>query len=88
LLRGGPIHLLLSDVVMPSMHGTELAALVCAERPGTPVLFMSGYADGLMDDRGVLPDDITVLPKPFTTNELLAAVRTAIATSARGNGPR
>ena len=80
---GGPIHLLLSDVVMPVMHGTELAAIICAERPGTPVLFMSGYADGLMNDRGLLPGDITVLPKPFTTNELLTAVRTAIATSAR-----
>ena len=79
--RSGPIHLLLSDVVMPKMHGTELAAIVGAERPGTPVLFMSGYADGLMNDRGVLPDDITVLPKPFTMNELLAAVRTAIATA-------
>jgi len=71
---------------MPAMHGADLAAVICAEHPGTPMLFMSGYADGLMDDRGLLPGDITVLPKPFTANELLAAVRTAIASSAHAGG--
>jgi PAS domain S-box-containing protein len=73
-----PVHLLLSDVIMPGMLGDELAAHVLLMRPGTKVLFMSGYAGDLMNRYGILEPGVAVLPKPFTNDELLAAVRTSI----------
>ncbi len=72
------IHLLLSDVIMPGMLGNELAAQLGERRPDTKVLYMSGYAGDLMNRYGVLEPGVTVLPKPFTNEELLTAVRTAI----------
>ncbi|MEV6638274.1 response regulator [Actinoplanes sp. NPDC051470] len=72
------IHLLLSDVVMPGMLGDELATHLLERRPDTKVLFMSGYAGDLMNRYGVLEPGITALPKPFTTEEILTAVRTMI----------
>ena len=74
----GAIDLLLSDVVMPGMRGDELAALLLERQPGVKVMFMSGYAEGLMNRYGVLQTGVTVLPKPFTTAELLAGVRAAV----------
>ena len=74
----GDIHLLLSDVMMPGMLGHELAIHLHDSRPDTPVLFMSGFAGGLMNRHGALPPGVTVLPKPFTENELLTAVRSSI----------
>ena len=76
------IHLLLSDVVMPGMLGDELAAHLLERRPNAKVLFMSGYAGDLMNQYGVLEPGVTALPKPFTTNELLTAVRTTIGVAA------
>jgi CheY-like chemotaxis protein len=73
-----PIHLLLSDVMMPGMLGHELAAHLHTLRPHTPVLLMSGYAAGLMNEHGALPAGVTILPKPFTENELLIAVRSSL----------
>jgi PAS domain S-box-containing protein len=74
----GTIDLLLSDVVMPGMRGDELAVQLQKRLPGVKVLFMSGYAGGLMNRYGVLQTGVTVLPKPFTRVELLAGVRTVI----------
>jgi PAS domain S-box-containing protein len=73
-----PIHLLLSDVVMPGMLGDELATHLLERRPTTKVLLMSGYAGDLMNRYGVLEPGVTVLPKPFTNDALLTAIRTAI----------
>lgn len=73
-LYAGPIDLLLTDVVMPRMRGTELASHVTAARPGTPVVFMSGYAHEAVSDGG-LPEGCTFLAKPFGTDELTQAVR-------------
>jgi PAS domain S-box-containing protein len=72
------IDLLISDVVMPGMLGDELAAHLLERRPDTKVLFMSGYAGDLMNRYGVLQPDVTVLPKPFTEDELLTAIRAMI----------
>jgi PAS domain S-box-containing protein len=74
----GTIDLLLSDVVMPGMRGDELATHLREHRPTVKVLFMSGYAGGLMNRYGVLQTGVTVLPKPFTGDELLTCIRAVI----------
>ncbi|MCW2504789.1 MAG: putative multi-sensor signal transduction histidine kinase [Actinomycetia bacterium] len=79
----GHIDLLLTDVMMPGMRGDELARLLGGRRPGTRTLFMSGYAGDLMNPDGILEAGLTVLPKPFTENELLATVRSAIDVTQR-----
>jgi PAS domain S-box-containing protein len=74
----GPIHLLLTDLVMPQMDGAELARRLRSQRPETRVLYMSGYADRplvkeIMDDKGA-----TFLPKPFTLESLAEKVRAVL----------
>lgn len=71
----GPIHLLLSDVVMPYMRGSELAAQLLPLRPEMRVLYMSGYTDGAIAEQGVLPPDTFFLAKPFTIEGLTETVR-------------
>ncbi len=73
-----PIDLLLTDVVMPDMLGNELAARVCAVRPGLPVLYMSGYAQTVLDTQGALDPGINLVEKPFSENDLLSRVRHVI----------
>ncbi|GIJ44088.1 hypothetical protein Val02_09740 [Virgisporangium aliadipatigenens] len=71
----GPIHLLLTDVIMPKMTGNEVAARIQAIRPEIPVLYMSGYAEPVLTENGTLPDGVTIVEKPFTSRELLTRVR-------------
>ena len=71
----GPIHLLLTDVIMPKMMGNDVAARVEKIRPGIPVLYMSGYAEPVLTENGTLPDGVTLVEKPFTSRELLDGVR-------------
>jgi signal transduction histidine kinase/CheY-like chemotaxis protein len=73
-----PIHLLLTDVVMPEMLGNEVARQVRAIRPALPVLYMSGYAQPILDTHGALASQIDLLEKPFTETTLLTRVRHAI----------
>jgi two-component system, cell cycle sensor histidine kinase and response regulator CckA len=70
----GPVHLVITDIVMPEMGGNELARQLAAERPGLPVLFMSGYTDGEIAERGLGPDG-AFLQKPFTSDVLARKVR-------------
>ncbi len=70
-----PIDLLLTDVVLPSMRGPALAAAMRDRRPGIQVLFMSGYAEGLV---GPELDGDAFLPKPFRPQDLAAAVHEAL----------
>jgi signal transduction histidine kinase/CheY-like chemotaxis protein len=79
LVRGhqGPIHLLLTDVVMPEMSGPQLLAVLERERPGLKVLYMSGYADSRPVPPGLL-EARPRLQKPFRHSELLQKVRRAL----------
>ena len=70
--------LLLTDVVMPGMSGTQLASRVREARPGLPVLFMSGYTAGPAPGGHALPRDGSLLHKPFRRSDLLTAVRRAL----------
>jgi DNA-binding response OmpR family regulator len=59
---------------MPQMSGRELANRVLAERPGTPVLFMSGYASDGQHLVSSLPGDVDFVQKPFVATDLLGRI--------------
>jgi PAS domain S-box-containing protein len=71
----GPIHLLLSDVVMPGLSGRELAACLSKGRLDMKVLFMSGYTEDAVRQRGVLNDGVGYIQKPFSPEVLAEKVR-------------
>ncbi len=71
----GPVHLLLTDVVMPEMSGRELSVKAAEKHPGLKVLFMSGYTDNVIAHHGVLDQGIAFIQKPFAINTLAAKVR-------------
>ena len=71
------INLLVTDIVMPEMHGQALAKRLWAERPGLRVLFVSGYT-GTMPGAGLDDERASFLAKPFTAAELTAAVQGAL----------
>jgi two-component system, cell cycle sensor histidine kinase and response regulator CckA len=75
----GSIDLLLTDVVMPSMSGRELAGRLLAERPATRLVYMSGYTDDAIADHGVLAAGTIFLQKPFTSEELSEKVAEVLA---------
>ena len=70
-----PIHLILTDVVMPRMGGKELADRLKAIRPGTKVLFTSGFTNDAMVHQGILESGIVLLQKPYTPSSLAQQVR-------------
>jgi len=70
-----PIHLVLTDVIMPRMSGKEFAERVQEIRPEVRVLYMSGYARHLMTSQGVLGAGVEFLEKPFTPQGLAYKVR-------------
>jgi PAS domain S-box-containing protein len=71
----GPIHLLLTDVVMPGMRGPELAQRLLRLRPDLRVLYMSGYIDNAIARQGLLHAGAEFLQKPFTPDGLTRKVR-------------
>ncbi len=80
ILRGdAPIDLLISDVVMPEIYGTDLIRQARALRPGLPALLISGFADQQNARHGPIPEGVPFLAKPFDLADLLAHVRALLA---------
>jgi CheY-like chemotaxis protein len=71
----GPIHLLLTDAIMPRMSGAELARRIKTLRPEIEVLCMSGYADDAVSRSGLLDPHVAFLQKPFSKETLLLKLR-------------
>jgi PAS domain S-box-containing protein len=70
-----PIHLLLTDVVMPDMNGRELAECLLARRPEMKVLYMSGYTNGILSEHAFRAEDSAFIEKPFSHDALSRKVR-------------
>ena len=75
----GPIHLLVTDVVMPGMGGRELADILKARRPQLKILYMSGYTNDEVVRHGVSLARDAFLQKPFMPKDLVAMVRATVA---------
>lgn len=73
-----PIDLLVTDVVMPGINGDELRKQVERLRPGVRTLFMSGHPHSVLGQKGVFPETIELLQKPFSIVELANKVRRAL----------
>jgi len=72
-----PIHILLTDVVMPGVSGPELAKGLLALRPSLKVIYMSGYAGEYLDDEGI-HEGAAMLQKPFTAAALAEKIRSVL----------
>jgi len=74
----GVIDVLLTDIILPGMNGRELADRFRIGRPNAKILYTSGYTQDLIAQRGVLPDDVSYIPKPYTADQIAAKVREVI----------
>jgi CheY-like chemotaxis protein len=75
----GPIHAVLTDVIMPGMSGRELAEKLALLRPEIPVIYMSGYTDDAIGHHGLLDPGTLFLQKPFTADALLWKLHEVLA---------
>jgi DNA-binding NtrC family response regulator len=73
--HAGPIDLLVTDVVMPQMHGRDLAAKLSELHPTIRKLFMSGYTANVIAHQGVLDEGVHFLQKPFSAQALGQKIR-------------
>jgi two-component system cell cycle sensor histidine kinase/response regulator CckA len=80
--HAGPLHLLITDVIMPKMSGRELADRMRAQLPDLKVLFVSGYTDSAIVQHGILEPGTIFLQKPFTPEQLATKVRDVLETQA------
>ena len=76
----GPLHLLVTDVIMPDMSGCELAQRLAPLRPAMKVLYMSGYTGDLIAYHGTWDPGMAFLQKPFTLDTLARKVREVLDT--------
>ena len=73
--HAGTIHLVITDVVMPDIDGPELVRQLSAVRPETRTLFMSGYMDDTLGERGILSTNANFIQKPFSPSTIAQRVR-------------
>jgi CheY-like chemotaxis protein len=76
-----PIDLLITDVVMPALSGTDLRDQIQAMRPGLKVLFISGYAADIIAHHGILDSGVNLIRKPFSMSDLAKTVQNIIRCS-------
>ncbi len=77
----GPIHLLLTDLIMPKMNGTHMAELIKMFRPGIRILFMSGYSGEVVVKHGLDESRADFIQKPFTPTQLSNKLRSLLENS-------
>jgi len=75
----GPVHLLLTDVVMPGMGGKEIASRLTVPRPEMKVLFMSGYTGNALAQQGTLDETVGFIQKPWTPEGLCEKIRAVLS---------
>jgi two-component system cell cycle sensor histidine kinase/response regulator CckA len=75
---GGKIHLLLTDVVMSPMSGSELVKEISPTRPDMKVLYISGFPDDAIVQFGIHQSQVSFLPKPFTPKVLIQKIRSIL----------
>jgi len=73
-----PIHLLITDVIMPKINGKKLYENIAELRPGIKVLYMSGYMNDLISHQGVLEPGVHLIKKPFTIMSMSRKVRESL----------
>jgi CheY-like chemotaxis protein len=73
-----PIHLMVTDVIMPGMGGGELVRRMAEVRPEVKVLYVSGYNDDVLVRRGVIDSGVSFLQKPCMPDELTSLVRSIL----------
>jgi CheY-like chemotaxis protein len=85
--RRGGLDLVMTDVVMPAMNGTEVAACICAEYPGLPVVPMTAYAPAGLTRVGFQNAIVPVLQKPFDAGQLQELIQVAVDLPAKRASP-
>ena len=83
-----PIHVLLTDVVLPGLNGRELAERLCAVRQETKVIYMSGHASEVVGDYGVRVPSDAFVAKPFTSERLVGKILEKIERRSPFSKPR
>jgi two-component system cell cycle sensor histidine kinase/response regulator CckA len=78
-----PVHLLLTDVIMPDLTGPVVAERLRSRQPDLKVLFISGFHDADVVQRFVMREGFTLLPKPFTVDGLLRVVEESLSSVQR-----
>jgi len=83
-LYNAPIHLLLTDVIMPQINGRDLAEKIKSLHSEARVLFMSGYTDDIISRHGVLEETVNFINKPFTPSVLALKIREILEADVSG----
>ncbi len=83
--HSGPIHLLITDVIMPEMNGQQLVDCLLSIKPDIRTLFISGYTADIIARHGVLDEGVNFLQKPFSVQKLVEKVR-EVMDGGRGEG--
>ncbi|MBN1518338.1 PAS domain-containing protein [Candidatus Sumerlaeota bacterium] len=76
--HNGPVHLLLTDVILPGINGRELFERAARQRSGLKVIYFSGYTDNVIAHHGILDEGIHFIQKPFSSEVLTSKIREAL----------